>query len=96
MKRGICSLSNAKPWARAGKFLLSVPAHIGGGVPESNLTSFWTSRLKILKDEIRKPYFIKLKRFLREQGVKASNNSAKNLKIYPSRSSIRFRSFVSH
>lgn len=54
-------------------------------MPTSKLTYIWPSRLKILKDEIRKPYFIKLKRFLWEQGVKAPNNSAKSLKIYPSR-----------
>ncbi|KAI0077874.1 uracil-DNA glycosylase [Panus rudis PR-1116 ss-1] len=41
------------------------------------------SWLKILKDEIRKPYFIKLKRFLWDQGVKGVNDSAKNLKVYP-------------
>ncbi|CAL1716841.1 unnamed protein product [Somion occarium] len=42
------------------------------------------SWLKLLKDEIRKPYFIKLKRFLWEEGVKGANDSAKSLKIYPS------------
>lgn len=68
------------------RFSLTVPRLIiGGGVPTSKLTYIWPSRLKILKDEIRKPYFIKLKRFLWEQGVKAPNNSAKSLKIYPSR-----------
>ncbi|KAI9057215.1 uracil-DNA glycosylase [Trametes sanguinea] len=41
------------------------------------------SWLKVLKDEIRKPYFLKLKRFLREQGVKGPEDSAPNLKVYP-------------
>lgn len=45
------------------------------------------TRLKVLKEEIRKPYFIKLKRFLWEQGVKTVNESAKSLKIYPARKS---------
>ncbi|THG98191.1 hypothetical protein EW026_g3960 [Hermanssonia centrifuga] len=39
--------------------------------------------LKVLDDEIRKPYFIKLKRFLWDQGVKGPDDSAKSLKIYP-------------
>lgn len=39
----------------------------------------------MLKDEIRKPYFIKLKRFLWEEGVKTVDTSAKSLKIYPAR-----------
>ncbi|PSR88988.1 hypothetical protein PHLCEN_2v4950 [Hermanssonia centrifuga] len=42
-------------------------------------------RLKVLNDEIRKPYFIKLKRFLWDQGVKGPDDSAKSLKIYPAR-----------
>ncbi|KAK7690602.1 hypothetical protein QCA50_005701 [Cerrena zonata] len=41
------------------------------------------SWLKVLKEEIRKPYFIKLKRFLWEEGVKTVNESAKSLRIYP-------------
>ena len=42
-------------------------------------------RLKLLKDEIRQPYFLKLKRFLYDQGVKGPNDSASNLKVYPAR-----------
>ncbi|KZT07713.1 uracil-DNA glycosylase [Laetiporus sulphureus 93-53] len=42
-----------------------------------------TSWLKVLHDEIRKPYFIELKRFLYDAGVKGPNDSAPNLKIYP-------------
>ncbi|OBZ72214.1 Uracil-DNA glycosylase [Grifola frondosa] len=42
------------------------------------------SWLKLLKDEIRKPYFLQLKRFLYDQGVKGVNDSAKSLKVYPS------------
>ncbi|OCH95469.1 uracil-DNA glycosylase [Obba rivulosa] len=41
------------------------------------------SWLKILKDEIRKPYFLQLKRFLLEQGVRGPDDSAKSLKVYP-------------
>ncbi|EGN99088.1 hypothetical protein SERLA73DRAFT_181897 [Serpula lacrymans var. lacrymans S7.3] len=42
------------------------------------------SWLKVLKDEIKKPYFISLKRFLWEEGVKGPSDSAKTLKVYPS------------
>lgn len=45
------------------------------------------SRLKVLKDEIRKPYFIKLKKFLYEQGVKSVGDSAPSLRVYPARMS---------
>jgi len=40
------------------------------------------SWLKLLKDEIKKPYFISLKRFLWEEGVTSAD--VKNLKIFPS------------
>lgn len=43
------------------------------------------SWLKLLKEEIKKPYFISLKKFLWEQGVQGPDESAKNLKVYPSR-----------
>ena len=46
------------------------------------------TRLKILKDEIRQPYFIKLKKFLWDQGVKGPENSASNLRVYPARESV--------
>ena len=51
------------------------------------------SRLKVLKDEIRKPYFLKLKKFLYEQGVKGASDSAPNLKVYPARTSPYYPSF---
>ncbi|KAA1467329.1 uracil-DNA glycosylase [Dentipellis sp. KUC8613] len=41
------------------------------------------SWLKLLKDEIRKPYFISLKEFLWKEGVQGPDDSAKNLKVYP-------------
>ncbi|KAM5538470.1 hypothetical protein V8D89_007803 [Ganoderma adspersum] len=41
------------------------------------------SWLKLLKDEIKKPYFLSLKRFLASEGVKGLNDSAPNLKVYP-------------
>ncbi|GJE94507.1 uracil-DNA glycosylase [Phanerochaete sordida] len=40
------------------------------------------SWLKLLKDEIRKPYFLKLKKFLWEQGVQGPNDSP-NANVYP-------------
>lgn len=42
-------------------------------------------RLKVLKEEIRKPYFIKLKEFLWKEGVKGPSDSSPSLKIYPAR-----------
>jgi uracil-DNA glycosylase len=42
-------------------------------------------RLKVLKDEIKKPYFIALKKFLWEEGVRGPDEIPKSLKIYPSR-----------
>ncbi|KAF9818587.1 hypothetical protein IEO21_02692 [Rhodonia placenta] len=41
------------------------------------------SWLKVLKDEMRKAYFLKLKQFLYDAGVKGANDSAQNLKVYP-------------
>ncbi|KAI6122177.1 uracil-DNA glycosylase-like protein [Pisolithus croceorrhizus] len=42
------------------------------------------SWLKLLKDEIKKPYFIALKKFLWEAGVRGAEDSVKGLKVYPS------------
>ncbi|KAG0708203.1 uracil-DNA glycosylase-like protein [Suillus ampliporus] len=42
------------------------------------------SWLKLLKEEIKKPYFISLKKFLWEEGVHGPDDSAKSLKVYPS------------
>lgn len=39
-------------------------------------------RLKMLKDEIRKPYFLSLKQFLWQEGVRGADSSPK---VYPSR-----------
>ncbi|KAG6850686.1 hypothetical protein H0H93_009844 [Arthromyces matolae] len=41
------------------------------------------SWLKLLKDEIKKPYFISLKQFLWDEGVKGPDNSPVKLRIYP-------------
>ncbi|TFY55222.1 hypothetical protein EVG20_g9399 [Dentipellis fragilis] len=45
--------------------------------------SMGKSWLKLLKDEIRKPYFISLKEFLWKEGVQGPDDGAKNLKVYP-------------
>lgn len=47
------------------------------------------SRLKLLKDEIKKPYFIALKQFLWNEGVRGADDTPKSLPIYPSRGSIK-------
>lgn len=43
------------------------------------------TRIKVLKDEIKKPYFLKLKEFLWDEGVRTSNDTPESLKIYPPR-----------
>lgn len=42
-------------------------------------------RLKVLKDEIKKEYFIQLKRFLWQEGVKGPEDPIPN--VYPARES---------
>jgi len=42
-------------------------------------------RLKVLKDEVKKPYFIGLKQFLWKEGVRGPDDGDKNLNIYPAR-----------
>jgi len=46
------------------------------------------SWLKVLKDEIKKPYFISLKKFLWEEGVRGPDEIPKPLKVYPSPNNI--------
>ncbi|KAI0767915.1 uracil-DNA glycosylase [Irpex lacteus] len=41
------------------------------------------SWLKVLKDEITKPYFLKLKQFLWDQGVRGASDTPNNVKVYP-------------
>ncbi|KAG9315262.1 uracil-DNA glycosylase-like protein [Chiua virens] len=43
------------------------------------------SWLKLLKEEIKKPYFISLKKFLWEEGVRGPDDDIKSLKVYPAR-----------
>ena len=45
-------------------------------------------RLKLLKDEITKDYFIKLKAFLWDEGVRGPDDPSPNFKVYPSRAYI--------
>ncbi|TFY82874.1 hypothetical protein EWM64_g1138 [Hericium alpestre] len=47
------------------------------------LESMGKSWLKLLKDEIKKSYFISLKEFLWGEGVQGADDSAKNIKVYP-------------
>ncbi|KAG6330836.1 hypothetical protein ID866_8252 [Astraeus odoratus] len=41
------------------------------------------SWLKLLKDEIRKPYFLSLKKFLWAEGVRGPDDIVESLKVYP-------------
>ncbi|THH19815.1 hypothetical protein EW146_g1413 [Bondarzewia mesenterica] len=52
--------------------------------------SMGKSWLKLLKDEIKKPYFISLKEFLWQEGVKSPDDSIKSLKVYPSLPTLLF------
>ena len=43
-------------------------------------------RLKVLHDEIKKPYFLELKKFLWKEGVQGPNDEVKGpTKVYPIR-----------
>ncbi|KAJ2922884.1 hypothetical protein H1R20_g14242, partial [Candolleomyces eurysporus] len=39
--------------------------------------------MKLLQSEIRKPYFLKLKKFLWDSGLKSAQNTPQTVKIYP-------------
>ena len=43
------------------------------------------TRINVLKDEIKKPYFLKLKEFLWDEGVRTSNDTPATVKIFPPR-----------
>ncbi|KAF8896217.1 uracil-DNA glycosylase [Infundibulicybe gibba] len=47
--------------------------------------SWWA---KLLKNELKKPYFIDLKRFLWKEGVKGANDTPSSLRIYPAAKNI--------
>lgn len=51
------------------------------------------ARLKVLKDEIKKPYFISLKKFLWEEGVRGPDDNVKGLKVYPPRELVTLISY---
>ena len=70
-----------KSWVKVGKSCIS-------SFIESilSLTVGWyciMTRIKVLKDEIRKPYFLKLKQFLWDEGLQNSNNDPVTVKIFP-------------
>ena len=48
-----------------------------------------TVRLKLLKDEIKQPYFIALKQFLWDEGVRGPDERLPTCKIYPARKSFK-------
>jgi len=47
-------------------------------------------RLKLLKDEIKQPYFITLKKFLWDEGVRGPDESLPTCKIYPARKPFKY------
>ena len=53
------------------------------------VTTFWRLvgiiRIKVLKDEIKKPYFLKLKKFLWDEGVRTPDDTPASVKIFPPR-----------
>ncbi|KAI0701326.1 uracil-DNA glycosylase [Cytidiella melzeri] len=78
---------------KGGQILNSIPFSLSGYVgsmseDEKKLLALecgtmGKSWLKVLKDEIRKPYFLKLKQFLWDQGVRDGNDVPNNLTVYP-------------
>lgn len=48
---------------------------------------FTPKRLKVLAEELKKRYFLDLKRFLWDQGVQHAEYLPRPLKVYPSRTS---------
>lgn len=51
----------------------------------------------MLKDEIKQPYFIALKRFLWQEGVRGPDDSPQPYKVYPSREYAPFAdTFTTH
>ena len=77
------SNSSVKSWVKVGKSCIS-------SFIESilSLTVGWyciMTRIKVLKDEIRKPYFLKLKQFLWDEGVRTSSDTPATVKIFPPR-----------
>ncbi len=48
-------------------------------------------RLKLLKDEIKKPYFVQLKKFLWDEGVRGVSDSLLPPKVYPPGKSLDIR-----
>ena len=67
-----------RQWGRVGESLLPdlLDVNILLGIP--------AFRLKILKDEIRKSYFLELKRFLWKEGIQGPDDEVKGpSKVYP-------------
>ena len=48
-----------------------------------SLTFLSSHRLKLLHAEIKQPYFIGLKKFLRGEGVRGANDTPQSCKVYP-------------
>ena len=92
--RNSCRRSNASYsswnvilWAKAGKLNVS---------PNTASCDRMHSRLKLLKDEIKKSYFLQLKRFLWEEGVHGAEDSPTPAKVYPLRTSVPCHTYNLH
>lgn len=68
-----CYSWNVNPWVEAGWYFQTCDRPV----------LMVLRRLKLLKDEITKDYFISLKRFLWEEGVRGPNDTPKSCKVYP-------------
>ncbi|KAI0067386.1 uracil-DNA glycosylase, partial [Artomyces pyxidatus] len=86
--------SSTRPAVRSGEQTLnSIPFSMSSYVDSLNedqkrllnleCETMGKSWLKVLKDELKKPYFVALKKYLWEEGVRDPEDDYKNLKIYP-------------
>jgi len=64
------------------EFIESIPEH-QRDLLKLECECMGKSWLKVLKDEIKKPYFVSLKKFLWEEGVRGPDDNVKGLKVYP-------------
>jgi len=78
-KDGCCKLSIGV-WERVGEYSLSWANEDSWFVTTAHHND---DRLKVLKDEIRKPYFLALKEFLWKEGLRGLDDTSPSLKIYP-------------
>jgi len=79
------SVSTSPPPSPERRFNAVLNHPLRSIIPRWCLTLLTPPRLKLLHDEIKQPYFIALKKFLREEGVRGANDTPQSCKVYPLR-----------